>query len=576
MSIQRWKKFLSYYGKYRLRFVKVLCCAFVAAGAAVLFPLCVHRVTDLMLSGSGSIAALLKLGAAMLVLMLVEGGSNFYFDYFGHAMGAEMENDLRQELFAHLESLPHSFYDSHRVGEVMSSLTNDLCDLAELYHHGPEDYTVSAVQFIGASVVLFSLEWRLALCMYAFLPLMAFLTLRLNKWVRRAAADNQRNIAEINAHAEDALSGIRVSQAFNRQMGEKRRFAQAGKRFTDSRKMIYLSESVEYQSLGLLTRLMYLAVIVIGLLGIRSQTMQVADLVAFLLYITLLTDPVKKIAWMSTQFQRGLAGFERVADLLDEKPEIADSDGAEPLQHVRGSVELRDVTFRYGENLEPVLQHVNMRIEPGECVAVVGASGVGKTTICALMPRFYEPESGSVMIDGKDVRCVTLHSLRDAISLVPQDTYLFAGTVMDNIRYSCPDATDEQIFAAAKNASADEFISALPDGYDTDIGPRGVRLSGGQRQRLAIARAFLKDAPILILDEASSALDSESERYIHEAIARLRKGRTIVLIAHRLSTVRQADRICVLKDGCITETGTCDELMAANGEFTRLYATGEA
>ena len=571
MSAERIRKFLSYYRPYRWKFASVLLGALVAAGMAVLFPVCVHRVTDIILSGHAAVEPLLQMGAVMLLIVLVESFSNFYFDYIGHTLSASMENDLRQELFAHLEHMPHSFYDTHRVGELMSNLTNDLCELAELYHHGPEDYTVGAVQFVGASVVLFVLDWRLALLMYAFLPLMAFLTLRLNRKVRRASDENQRNIAQINAHAEDALSGIRVSQAFNRQAEEQRRFAMAGSRFVRSRKDIYLAESIEYQSLNLLTRMMYVVVILAGLLGIRSGSVQVADLVAFLLYISSLTEPVKKLAWMTTQFQRGLAGFERVAAVLEMKPGIADKPGAKALAGVRGDIQMRNVVFRYGENQERVLDGVDLNVKAGECLAIVGASGVGKTTICALIPRFYEPEQGSVRIDGMDVRDVSLHSLRDAISLVPQDTYLFAGTVMENIRYGRPDATDEMIREAARNASAEEFIEALSDGYNTDIGPRGVRLSGGQRQRLAIARAFLKDAPVLILDEASSALDSESERYIHEAIARLRKGRTIVLIAHRLSTVQQADRICVLKDGRIAEEGDCESLMALGGEFARLY-----
>lgn len=575
MNKRRWKKFLSYYRPYGRRFATVLLCAVISAAAAVLFPLCVNRVTDLALAGQATTGQIVQMGGLMLLLTAVGWIATFYYDYIGHSVGAHMENDLRQELFAHLEKLPFSFYDNHRVGELMSSLTNDLNDLAELYHHGPEDYLISGVKFIGASFILFALDWKLALCIYIFLPVMGVLTLKLNRKVRKASEDNQRNIAKINAHAEDALSGIRVSQSFNRQDEEKRRFAQAGQRFVRSRKDIYLAESVEYQTLDGLTRLMNVLLIVVGFAGIHMGTVSVANLVTFLLYISLLTDPVKHLAWMTTQFQRGLAGFERVAALLEIQPDIGDKAGAQPLVLRGGEIELEDVTFSYSEGLDTVLDGVNMRVRSGECLAIVGASGVGKTTICALIPRFYDAVQGSVRIDGMDVRDVTLESLRNAISLVPQDTYLFAGTVMENIRYGCPDADDEAVRAAVRNASAEEFIQALPQGYDTDIGPRGVRLSGGQRQRLAIARAFLKDAPVLILDEASSALDSESERYIHEAIARLRKGRTIVLIAHRLSTIRQADRICVLKDGKIVEDGDCESLLMSGGEFARLYAQAE-
>lgn len=567
----RWRKFFSYYRPYRGRFALVLVCALIAAAAALVFPLCVRFITDSVLAG-GATGKMLGIAAMiMLAVAAVEFGANFYFDYFGHCVGADMENDLRQELFGHLERMSFSFYDKNRVGTLMSNLTNDLNDLSELYHHGPEDYLVNIVKFGGASVILFMMDWRMALCLYAFLPVMGFLTIKLNRRVRRCADVNQARIADINARAEDSLSGIRVSQAFCREEHEKGLFAKAGSAFSRSRKDIYLAESIEYQTLTVLTRLMYLAVIVFGGWCMAQGKSDVADLVAFIMYISYLTEPVRHLAWMTTQFQRGLAGFDRVANVLATEPEIADRENAKDLGVSEGGLELENVTFRYGEDRAYVLNDISLKIAPGECVAVAGISGAGKTTLCALIPRFYEPEKGCIRVDGLDIRDVRVNSLRKNISMVQQDTFLFTGSVMENIRYADPDATDEAVIRAAEMADADGFIRQLPQGYDTDVGPRGVRLSGGQRQRVAIARAFLRDAPILILDEATSALDGESERAVHGALERLRKGRTTLMIAHRLSTIKDADRIVVIKDGGVAEEGDYESLMEKGGEFAWLY-----
>lgn len=571
MKNVRWKKFLSYYKGYRGRFALVLVCALIASGAALVFPLCVGYVTDNVLTGAASAGTLATAAAVMLAVVLAEFGTNFYFDYFGHCVGSEMENDLRQELFSHLEKMSFSFYDKNRVGALMSSLTNDLNDLSELYHHGPEDYAVNFVKFAGASVILFMIDWRMALCLYAFLPVMGFLTIKLNRRVRRGAAVNQQRIADINARAEDALSGIRVSQAFCREEYEKGLFRKAGTAFTRSRKDIYLAEAVEYQILTFITRLMYLAVIIFGGWGMMTGRTEVAALVTFIMYISYLTEPVRHLAWMTTQFQMGLAGFDRVAAILETEPEIGNRENAVDIGVSKGQVELDGVTFRYGRDRDYVLSDISLDIRPGECVAVAGISGAGKTTLCALIPRFYEPEKGAIKVDGLDIRDIELSSLRKNISMVQQDTFLFTGSVMENIRYADPKASDEDVMRAAEMADADGFIRQLPEGYDTDVGPRGVRLSGGQRQRVAIARAFLRDAPILILDEATSALDGESERAVHGALERLRKGRTTLMIAHRLSTIKDADRIVVIHDGAVAEEGTYDYLMEKGGVFAGLY-----
>lgn len=569
MSTRR-KKFLSYYRPYAGKFLLVLLCSLISAGAAVLFPLCVRNITQAILEGGAfSVREPLLL---LLLVTLVEVCSSAFYDYTGHSIGANMENDLRQELFSHLENLSFSFYDTHRVGELMSHLTNDLSSLAEFFHHAPEDYLVYSVKFIGSAVILFFIDPTLTLYAFALLPVMLFLTLYLNRKVRRASAQSLDNISKINSRAEEALSGIRVSQAFNRQDYERRSFAEAGLRFIRSRRAIYGAEAVEYQSLTLLTRLMYVIAILAGLYRIHFDYISVADLIAFILYIENLTTPVKQLAWMTTQYQQGMAGFDRAMNLLDIPQGIADLPDALPLPDVRGDIAFENVTFGYRQDTPPVLKNISFTLPAGHCIAIVGISGVGKSTLCGLIPRFYEPQQGAILLDGRDIRTVSLSDLRAQISVVQQDTYLFSGSVMENIRYSCPKATDDMVRDAARSAGAEEFIVKLPQGYRTDIGPRGVRLSGGQRQRLSIARAFLRDAPLLILDEATSALDNESEQAIRLALDRLRQGRTTLLIAHRLSTVRSADIICVLRKGTVCEMGTYEELLHSDGEFSRLYA----
>lgn len=570
---ERTRKFVSCYKPYLGRFSLVLICALGSAAAGLAFPMCVRIITSDVLAGA--LSRVVQISALMALLIAVEALLNYYYDYRGHALGAMMEDDLRQELFAHLEKLSFSYYDRRRVGALMSSLTNDLLNLAELYHHGPEDYLISAVTFIGASALLFSIDWRLTLVVYAFLPPLAFFTLKLNRRVRRASAENQKNIADINARAEDSLSGIRVTQAFGCEAAEVARFRAAGRRFVESRKAIYRNESIEDKALMVIERGVFVAVALAGALGIARETLDVADLIAFLLYISYITRPLRHLAWMTTQFQTGLAGFDRVMDILETRPDIADAPDARPMGRARGALTFEGVGFRYGEESPQVLENLNLGIEPGECVAVVGISGAGKSTLCALIPRFYEPMAGRIAIDGMDIRKATLHSLRANISIVQQDTYLFSGSILENIRYSKPGAADHEVVRAAELADADGFIRALPEGYGTDVGPRGVRLSGGQRQRIAIARAFLRDAPILILDEATSALDSESERSIHRALGRLRAGRTTIMIAHRLETIRAADRIVVLSEGGVREEGAHEGLLKERGAYYALYGCTE-
>lgn len=564
------RKFLSYYKKYWKPFSRIMLAALVTSSAALLVPLCTQRIARLALTGAEAGQAILRTGLFMLALIAVQLAFGFYYDCFGHSLGARMESDLRSELFAHLETLSFRFYDEHRVGSLMSSLTHDLLDLTELFHHGPEDYVMNFVRLVGASVILFSIHPQLAAVLVGFVPVMIGCTLLWGRRLRRVSAENQARIADINASASDVLTGIRTVQAFTQERAQRRRFDRTGEKFFLSRKAVYRNEAYADKTIIGLTQLSMAAVILFGGVAVMNGSLDLAGLIAFTMYVSYLTEPIQKLAWMVTQFQTGMAGFDRVMALLEIEPEIADAPDALASVGVHGAISLRDVTFRYGDGA-PVLDGLNLEVPAGQFVALVGASGAGKSTLGALLPRFYEPQSGAIRLDGIDVRKYRLRDLRGSIAWVQQDTHLLDGTVADNIRMGRSEADGEQIRQAAQLADADAFISRLPDGYDSPVGERGVRLSGGQRQRIGIARAFLKDAPVLILDEATSALDNASEQRVHDAIRRLRAGRTTLVIAHRLSTIRDAQRILVLKDGKIAEDGAHAELMRRDGLYASLY-----
>ena len=566
----RFRKFLSYYKKYWKRFLMVMLAALVASAAGLMIPLCTRHIAQLTLSGAEAGRAILRTGAFMLLLIGVQLAFDFYYDYFGHALGARMESDLRSELFAHLEALSFRFYDVHKVGHLMSSLTNDLLNLTELFHHGPEDYVMNLVRLVGASAILFWIHPALAAVLVAFVPVMILCTVLWGKRLRRVSAENQARIADINASASDVLTGIRTVQAFTQEQAQRRRFDRAGERFFVSRKAVYRNESYADKTTMGLTQLSMAAVILFGGIHVLNGSLDLAGLIAFTMYVSYLTEPVQKLSWMITQFQTGMAGFDRVMDLMETEPEIADGPKAVRAQDVRGELTLSGVTFRYGEG-ELVLNGLDLHIPAGQFVALVGVSGMGKSTLGALLPRFYEPQAGTIALDGVDVRSYALQSLREQIAWVQQDTYLFDATVADNIRMGRPDATMDEVRQAARLADADEFISRLPEGYDSFVGERGVRLSGGQRQRIGVARAFLKDAPVLVLDEATSALDNFSEQRVHDAIRKLRDGRTTLVIAHRLSAIRDAQRIVVLDGGCVVEDGTHDALLQKDGVYAALY-----
>ena len=547
--------------------------AILGAGVSLVLPLIVRYITGTVIYEESGLAwqTIVRLSLLMGGLLLVELVCNFYITYWGHCMGARMEYGMRNDIFEHYQKLSFTFYDNQKVGQLMSRVTNDLFEITELLHHGPEDIIISLIKIVGALVILGQINQKLTLLTACFLPLILVFALYLNKRMKRVFKQNRVKMADINGQIEDNLSGIRVVKSFANEDIEMRKFREGNDRFLATKRRSYLYMGTYHSVLNAMLTAVTILVVLAGARFIIGGTMEIPDLITFLLYIANFTEPVKKLINFTEQFQNGYSGYTRFREIMDIQPDIADKENAKELDSVKGTVEFRNVTFRYEEATEKVLDHINLTVPAGSYVALVGSSGGGKTTLCSLIPRFYDVTEGSVCIDGNDVRDVTLKSLRNQIGIVQQDVYLFAGTVMDNILYGRPDATREEVIQAAKNANAHDFIMELPDGYDTDIGQRGVKLSGGQKQRLSIARVFLKNPRILIFDEATSALDNESERIVQESLEKLAKERTTFVIAHRLSTIRNAERILVLTEEGIAEEGTHEELMNLHGVYEKLY-----
>ncbi len=568
------KKFLSYYKPYLRLFLLVLGCAFIVSAVSLIFPLLVRYITKDVLEGDLSIALneVFWIGGLMLVLVLIQNAGNFFVDYKGHEIGARMESDLRAELFEHIQKMPFRFFDQEKTGQLMTRITNDLLLLSELYHHGPEDYIKYFVRFIGAFVILYFINAPLTMAVFAFLPFLGAFALFFNKKLNSALGNNKQRIADINAQVEDSLSGIRVVKSFANESIETEKFSKANQRFLESRKNTYKAEAYFFNGMETFIQLITITVIVLGSASIVKESLDLADLITFLLYITYMIEPIQKLTHMSMQFQEGITGFQRFMEMMHIEPSIKNKPNPIKLANLEGKIEFNEVSFCYGDHDDNVFVHLSFIIQPGEYVALVGPSGAGKTTLCSLIPRFYDVSGGAVLIDGMNVRDIDIQSLRSNIGIVQQDVYLFSGTVLENIRYGNVHASDEEVVKAAKRANAHDFIMSLSKGYQSEIGQRGVKLSGGQKQRLSIARVFLKDAPILIFDEATSALDNESESIVKESLEAFAKNRTTIVIAHRLSTIRYAKRIIVLTEEGIAEQGSHDELLEKNGVYTHLYS----
>ena len=567
------KQILSFYKPYKGLFAADLLCSLIAAAIGLVLPLGAGYITDNVLAGDLSAAPgkILGVGALLLGLVLVQALCSYFMDYQGHAIGARMERDMRAQLFAHCQRLSFSYYDSHPIGDLMSRLTNDSLSLAEFFHHVPEDVLVNSIKFVGASLILWHIHWQMTLVILCFLPFMLAYTLYFNKKMAAALEQGREDMGEINAQAEDTLSAIRMVQSFGNEAVEAQKFHVRNEKFLESRKRGYKGEALCYGGMDAFSSLIPIAVVVVGGLSILQGSLALSELVVFLLYVSYFTQPIQSLVNTSRLIQEGRTGFARYMEILETQPEVADLPGAQDLPPVKGDIQFSHVTFRYGEG-DAVFRDLNLTIRAGEYVALVGASGVGKTTLCSLIPRFYDVEAGEITVDGVPIRQATLRSLRGSVGLVQQDVALFTGSVTENIAYGRPGATFQQVREAARKAGAEEFIQKLPQGYDTDIGPRGVKLSGGQRQRLSIARAFLKDPPILILDEATSALDSQSELVVQRSLEDLARHRTTLVIAHRLSTIQGAQRIVVLDENGVCEEGTHQSLMAQGGVYAKLYA----
>ena len=563
------KKFIPYYSPYKAVFVLDLICAAMISLIDLAYPQILRTMTKTVFAGKSSaiLQVLLPIGVAMLTMYIVQALCKYYVSYQGHMMGANMERDMRQQLFDHYEKLSFSYYDQNNSGQMMSKLVSDLFDISEMAHHGPENLFISLIKIIGSFVFLFVINRWLAIPLLVLVFFMILFSYSQNRRMQATFMDNRQKIGDINSSLQDTLAGIRVVQSFANEEIERDKFRHSNENFLHSKDANYrcmgsfMSGNLFFQGL------MYLVTLVFGGWLIAKGQMETADLAMYALYIGIFISPIQILVELTEMMQKGLSGFRRFLAVVETEPDIVDAEDAKPLENVKGTVEYKDVSFHYSDDDTLVLSDVSFRIDAGKSIALVGPSGSGKTTICSLLPRFYDVTGGSIQIDGKDIRSLSLESLRNNIGLVQQDVYLFCGSIKDNISYGKPGVSIKEIIDAAKKANIHDFIMSLPDGYDSYVGERGTRLSGGQKQRISIARVFLKNPPILILDEATSALDNESERWIQHSLEELAKNRTTITIAHRLSTIRNADEILVVADTGIAERGTHEELLAANGIY---------
>lgn len=567
------KKMFGYYKPYMGIFWADMFFAMLSAGVALTIPLVVRYVTTTLIYMEPEVIVqrMIYIGIFLFALLAVDCFSKFFIGNYGHVMGAKMEYDMRAEIFAHMQKLSFSFYDDAKVGQLMSRITSDLFDITELLHHGPENIILSLLKIVGAFVILLNINKWLALAAFTVLPFMFGFAFILNKRMRRAFKQNRVKIAEINEQIEDNLSGIRVVKSFANEHVENEKFKKGNDGFLAAKKNSYFNMGTFQAGVGVFTTLIQVNVIIVGGILIAYRQLNIQDLLTFMLYIGVFTDPIRTLVDFTEQFQNGYTGFERFREIMDIEPDIKDAPDAKELTDVKGSITFENVSFQYRDGADKVLNNVSLDVPAGAYMALVGSSGAGKTTLCSLIPRFYDVTEGAIRIDGTDIRDVTLKSLRNHIGMVQQDVYLFSGTIFENISYGKPGCTREEVIEAAKNANAHEFIMSFPDGYDTDIGQRGIKLSGGQKQRLSIARVFLKNPEILIFDEATSALDNESEKVVQDSLEKLAKNRTTFVIAHRLTTIQNAEKILVLTEEGIAESGSHEELLQKGGIYEKLY-----
>lgn len=565
-------RFAAYYKPYKLLFYTDMLCALAASGVDLAFPILVRTLLNDGISSTAglNLDLIWKIGILMAGMRIIEYFCQYFITAWGHIMGARMEFDMRRDIFNHLQRLSFNYFDNTKTGQIMSRIVNDLFDISELAHHGPEEIFISVIKIVGAFIILMTVDVKLTLIIFAFVPFMMAFAFYYNNKMRSVFKRNRQKIADVNAQLEDSIAGIRVVKSFSNEDIEKEKFAFGNTEFLQTKTDSYYYMGKFFSGIKLFDGSIYIVVVILGSLFVKSGAINTIDMMTYLLYVNTLLTPIRSLINFTEQFQRGMTGFERFLEVLDTEPDIQDKEDSIELGDVKGSVTFENVSFKYDEGVH-VLKGIDLKLKPGETVALVGPSGGGKSTLCSLIPRFYDVTEGSIKIDDQDIRDIKLESLRKNIGIVQQDVYLFAGTIMENIRYGKPGASDEEVLEAARKANAHEFIEAFEKGYETYVGERGVKLSGGQKQRISIARAFLKNPPILILDEATSALDNQSEKIVQQSLEELASNRTTFIIAHRLSTIRKAKNILVLTDNGIEERGSHAELLQNDGIYASLY-----
>lgn len=568
------RRFLPYFRKYRKTMVFDLCCAALTTVCELVLPLIVRTITTRATYDVASLTVpfVLMMGGVYMLLRIIDAAANYYMQSIGHIMGSQLETDMRHDIFHHLQELSFGYYSDTKVGQIMARITSDLFEITEFAHHCPEEFLIAGVKILVSFIILCTMNIPMTLMMFAVLPFMLYFAKRFNTKMRQIFKERNKQVGEINAQVEDSLLGIRVVKSFANEEIEEKKFADGNAKFLDLKAQSYRVMAQFGTSNRIFDGLMYIVIVVGGALFIKAGRLSAADFMAYLLYANVLLNSIRRIVEFTEQFQRGMTGIDRFLEIMDAPAEIVDAPDAKVLTDVKGEVAFDHVSFHYQDDDAEVIHNLNMTVHPGQSIALVGPSGAGKTTLCNLIPRFYDVTGGCICIDGQDIRTLTQKSLREAIGMVQQEVYLFAGSVLENIAYGKPGASRAEVEEAAKLAGAHEFISALPHGYDTYVGERGVRLSGGQKQRISIARVFLKNPPILILDEATSALDNESEHIVQQSLEKLAKGRTVFTIAHRLTTIKGADCIWVLTEKGVEEQGSHTDLIAKGGLYAHLFA----